>query len=487
MTEHHKKPLTAFGEVAVANRMPVTQIDAVYGIRDITDTISITSNGGTTAQHDATTGFEWKAETSANAAGSALMETRRSVRYRAGFGSLYRFTARFSSPKANSFQFAGCGNIGCALGFGYNGTEFGILYRNSGRAEIRRLTFTVGAGGAETLAVTLNGVAFTVTLAAGTVKKAAFQTGATTFAGWAVSHNGATVTFVATTAGPRSGTYSVSSTGTATGTFAQVRAGGDYTDTWIPQTEWNIDKMNGRGPSGLTLDKTKGNVFEIQHQYLGYGMMSFAVENTGWGIFQEVHRIENANKVSGPTLINPIMRLFYEATNLGNTSSIAVYGASAAGFVEGNNGHPRNPDGQGNSKAGIGTTFTNILSIRVRREFQGRIFLGEVLPTFVSWACSGSRPAEAALILNGVVAGEPDWTYENQNLSAVEWDTAGTTVTLAPTSKTLAQFALAQASSEQHDIGSWKIYLIAGDVLTLAVRATSLTIDATCGITWIDD
>jgi hypothetical protein len=181
------------------------------------------------------------------------------------------------------------------------------------------------------------------------------------------------------------------------------------------------------------------------------------------------------------------MRLFYEATNLGNTSSIAVYGASAAGFVEGNNGHPRNPDGYGHSKANIGTTFTNILSIRVRREFQGRIFLGEVLPAFVSWACSGTRPAEAALILNGVVAGEPDWTYENQNLSAVEYDTAGTTVTLAPTSKTLAQFALAQASSEQHDISGWKIYLIAGDVLTLAVRATSLTIDATCGITWIDD
>jgi hypothetical protein len=467
--------------------MPVTQIDAVYGIRDITDTISTTSNGGTTAQNDATTGFEWVCTTSTNAAGSASLATRRAVRYRAGFGSLYRFTARFSSPKANSFQFAGCGNIGCALGFGYNGTEFGILYRNSGRAEIRRLTVSVGAGGAETATVTLNGVAFTVNLTAGTAKHAAFQIASATFAGWSVSHNGATVTFVATTSGVRSGTYSFSSTGTAAGTIAQVRSGGAYTDTWIPQSQWNIDKMDGRGPSGLTLDQTKGNVFEIQHQYLGYGMMSFALENSGWGVFQEVHRIENANKVSGPTLINPIMRLFYEATNLGNTSSLAVYGASAAGFVEGNNGHPRNPDGHGNSKTGVGTTFTNILSIRVRREFQGRLFLGEVLPVFVSWACSGTRPAEAALILNGVIAGEPDWTYENQSLSSVEYDTTGTTVTLGASSKTLAQFALAQASSEQHDISDWKIYLIAGDTLTLAVRSSTSTVDATCGVTWIDD
>lgn len=487
MTEHHKKPLTAFGEIAVANRMPITQIDAVYGIRDVTDTVSTTSNGGAVSQHDATTGFEWEVETSTDAASSAILATRRAVRYRAGFGSLYRFTARFSSAKANSLQFAGCGNIGCALGFGYNGTEFGILYRNNGRAEIRRLTLSAGAGGNETLTVKLNGVDTTVSLTAGTATFNALQIANTAFVGWIATSNGATVTFTATTAGARAGAYSATSTGTAAGTFALVRAGGAYTDTWIPQSQWNIDKMDGRGPSGQTLNQLKGNVFEIQHQYLGYGAMSFALENSGYGVFQEVHRVENANNVSGPTLINPIMRLYYEATNLGNTSSLSVFGASAAGFVEGNNGHPRNPDGRGNSKASVGTTFTNILSIRVRREFQGRVFLGEVLPIFASWASSGTKPAEAALILNGTVAGSPAWQYQDQNLSAVEYDTAGTTVTVPSTGKILAQFALSQASSEQHDISHWKVYMVAGDVLTLAVRASSGAVDATCGITWIDD
>ncbi len=483
---HQKKPLTAFGEVAVANRMPVTQIDAVYGLRNITDSVSVTANGGSTATNDATTGFEWSAITGTNAAGSAIFETRRAVRYRAGFGSLYRFTARFSTPKANSSQRAGCGNLGCELSFGYNGTEFGILYRNGGRAEIRVLTVTGAAGGNETATIKLNGTDFTVSLTAGTAKHNAFQIASATFAGWIASHNGSTVVFVATTAGARAGAYSFTSA-TATGTLAQTRAGGAYTDTWIPQSEWNLDKMDGTGISGQVLDPSKGNVFEIQHQYLGYGAIAFALENKGHGVFQEVHRIECANSLNGPTLINPIMRLVYTAENLGNTTSLTVYGASAAGFVEGNNGHPRNPDGRGNSKASVGTTFTNIISLRVRRDFAGRIFLGEVTPVFASWACSGNKPAEAALILNGTLAGEPDWTYQSETLSAVEYDTAGTTVTVGANAKILAQFALAQASSEQHDIGGWKVYLIAGDVLTLAVRASSGTVDATCGITWIDD
>lgn len=37
------------------------------------------------------------------------------------------------------------------------------------------------------------------------------------------------------------------------------------------QTEWNLDKLDGTGPSGVTLDINNGNIFQIEFTWYGYG------------------------------------------------------------------------------------------------------------------------------------------------------------------------------------------------------------------------
>ena len=61
-------------------------------------------------------------------------------------------------------------------------------------------------------------------------------------------------------------------------------------DEFVSQDQWNIDTMDGLGtsmnPSGVKLDVTKGNVFQIQTQYLGFGGILYSVENPRTGFFQ---------------------------------------------------------------------------------------------------------------------------------------------------------------------------------------------------------
>ena len=46
---------------------------------------------------------------------------------------------------------------------------------------------------------------------------------------------------------------------------------GSIVETRVAQDSWNGDKLNGTGPSGITLDITKSNIFYIDMEWLGVG------------------------------------------------------------------------------------------------------------------------------------------------------------------------------------------------------------------------
>ena len=121
------EPRAAFGEVSFAENTPTCQVDFVYGI-NTTLTSNTTSNNATVT---ASTGMA-VLTTGAQVNSVATLVTREYVKYRPGQGSMSRFTALFTTGVAGSTQIAGpCGNGVDGLGFGYNGTSFGILYRHN--------------------------------------------------------------------------------------------------------------------------------------------------------------------------------------------------------------------------------------------------------------------------------------------------------------------------------------------------------------------
>ena len=97
---------------------------------------------------------------------------------------------------------------------------------------------------------------------------------------------------------------------------------GSVVETKIAQSVWNIDTMDGTGPSGLTLNLAYPQVFWIDLEWLGVGTvrMGFIVN----GQYVHCHSIHHANLSSSPAgayMQTAILPVRYEIENTGVTAS----------------------------------------------------------------------------------------------------------------------------------------------------------------------
>jgi hypothetical protein len=477
-------PLSSFGELLVVEPTPQIQVDALEGGENDSNVETFTAASGSVTVKDDHNGKEFQCSTGTDSGGYGLIRSKYIVRYRAGQGAKMRFTARWGQAGvANSAMRAGGINAGTELSFGYNDTTFGILYRTGGRLEIQTLTISAAASGNETLTLTLNGTDYTISLTSGTAAFNAYEivTDNSFSAAYSAYQNGDTVVFVAKAVGPQTGAFTFSSTGTATGTFAETANGVAVSDTFIAQTSWNITTLTDASTDPFVLNPLKGNVFQILFQYLGYGAIVFEVENPDTGHFTPVHMIKYANNNTSPSLDSPFFKIGCFAASLGSTTDLSIFQASMAGFVAGKVLNFKNPVGHSNTKTNVGTTLTNIISFRVRNTFNGYVNLAETNPIDAFFAVDGTKPAVIEIHINATIAGTPNWTYHNESVDLMEYDTAGTTVSGA---LEVTVVAIGKTGNVEVDLKKMNIKLAPNDVITLAAKATSGTTDVTASLTW---
>ena len=166
-----------------------------------------------------------------------------------------RGTALYDTPDAGNAQFIGLGNAECGYFIGYFGTNFGILHSEDGSREIRSVTITSGANTGD-VTVTLDGDSIVVPVTGGNdVTQTAYQLSLADYTnvgrgGWLAGVVSDTVYFLSARSGPASGSYSVAGA-TIAGTFSQIKEGEAQTNTFVPSGSFNIDKLDGTGPSGM--------------------------------------------------------------------------------------------------------------------------------------------------------------------------------------------------------------------------------------------
>ena len=97
---------------------------------------------------------------------------------------------------------------------------------------------------------------------------------------------------------------------------------GTTTETRVPQTEWNQDKLDGTGASGMTLDITKGQIMWTDIEWLGLGTVrvGFVID----GQFIHCHSFHHANKISSTYITTASLPIRYEITNTGVTTSAST-------------------------------------------------------------------------------------------------------------------------------------------------------------------
>lgn len=484
-------PLTAFNELLVAEPLPRVQIDAAYGLLT-TDIETRTSLSGAATAANAL----FDVQTGTTSGAYAVLRSRRVVRYRPGQGCAIAITARFTAGVAQSLQLAGAFTATDGLFFGFNGTTFGYMRRIPGAIAIWRLTVTVGATGAETITVRLNGVNFTVAAAGALSTTATAQLIAARvggYTGWTSSvsptSNGATVTFLQEVAAATVGTFTLTSTGGATGTFAEIQAGApnDNNAGFVARASWNVDTLDGSNsasnPSGMLLDPTKLNVYQIVYPYLGAGTIVLRVmtPDRRWTTVH-VDRYPNAYNV--PSMRNPSLRVGWIAASLGSTTNLTVQGASAAGFVQGRYASLRDPVGISTIIASVSGTENAWVLLRNRAEFGSTVNQRQLLPLISNLAVeTTARIVRARYVLNPTLSGTVNWQYVNQSTSSVEFATpTGITITGGT-----QVGAFAAATNQSLALDTLDLRMEPGDVLAVALQTASSTATANVSLNWHEE
>lgn len=97
---------------------------------------------------------------------------------------------------------------------------------------------------------------------------------------------------------------------------------GTPADFPISRDDWNIDKLDGTGPSGYTLDLTKSQIDSIDFEWLGVGRIRYALNINGQNF--TIHEIDNANETAGVYMRTPTLPIRYEIENTGETTSAST-------------------------------------------------------------------------------------------------------------------------------------------------------------------
>lgn len=470
------EPKLPFGAINTESLTPVFQADAVYGLNSY-----LVSSGVTGSGWAYTNDSNFIVQTGTQIYSSAQIQSRKRLRYRPGQGVIARFAGLYTSGVTNSYQVAGVGHAEDGLFFGYKDTAFGILYSRRGVREVRTLTITVASSTNENATITLNGVAFSVAVTnSGNIQRTVWEISQGTFLGWKAYPSGATVVFVKDAVGVVTGSFSLTAS-TAQGTFAQTSAGAAATETFYPQNEWNGDKLDGTGGSGITANWQKGNVFEIGIEYLGFGAFTFKVEiapdNTNNPRFIVVHTIKNPNTLTTTSFGNPAFPFTMAAYSAGSTTNLTTKVGSVAGFIDGAKKLHGPRTSYYNQLTTVGATnYQALFTILNKRYFGGRSNQSVINLLSVSGALKHTSPCIFYLIRNGALAGNPNFT-DHSTQSCSSWDTAATTVTFTSNSQILWSGHLGDTGDLDHHFngGNEDLTLQPGEWLTLAAKSVTGT------------
>jgi hypothetical protein len=206
-------------------------------------------------------------------------------------------------------------------------------------------------------------------------------------------------------------------------------SGTGVTETRVYQQDWLYDKLDGNGPSRLTLDLTKAQIQFIDIEWLGLGSVRCGFIINGKLI--HCHSFHHANIIDSTYMATACLPVRAEIQNLGTTASNSTLKIVCATVIsEGGyeiRGRSRSIGIPITTPKDLPTagTFVPIISIRVKDAYSDAI----VIPTDVEFfGVSNNTRYRYKLVVGGTLTGA-SWADVNTAESSVEYDIAATAIT----------------------------------------------------------
>jgi hypothetical protein len=192
---------------------------------------------------------------------------------------------------------------------------------------------------------------------------------------------------------------------------------GTAADNKVAQSSWNVDVMDGSGPSGVTADWTKTQIFCLDFEWLGVGRVRMGL--VIGGVNYTVHEFLNANILDKVYMSTPNLPLRYQMITTSSSPTSTFESNCATVISEGGStdlGILRyKSTGGTHVDANVENTIYAILGIRLKSTHIAETV--KVVNISVA-EHQGGKFYEWMLILNPTVAGT--FTYGDEANSSVQ-------------------------------------------------------------------
>ena len=222
---------------------------------------------------------------------------------------------------ANTNCQVGIGDSHNGLFFGFTGNTFGVTARSGGAPELRQLALSASVANAGNVTLTLDGTPYSFAVTpADTATTVAQKIVAAKEDSWSTFNLGTSVLLQSQTTGPRTGVFSVAGSG-VTGTFSNVAPGVAPVTTFVPQALWNVDRGNDLDNLS-NINPAASQVYMIQFQNSGYGLVTYSMQSAYDGRFYPVHKLNLLNSTTvNPLLNTEALPLRVSVSNNGNVAA----------------------------------------------------------------------------------------------------------------------------------------------------------------------
>ena len=267
-------------------------------------------------------------------------------------------------------------------------------------------------------------------------------------------------------------------------------ATGQVVETRVAQSAWNIDQLNGDGPSDYTLDLTKAQIFWTEYEWLGVGSVrcGFAID----GYFIPVHAFHHANAVTSVYMTTASLPVRYEIENTGETASassmkqICVTVLSNGGYTR----RTENWTAARSTQVGVASDFYPIASIRMASGRTDSV----IIPESISLLGRSAGDYEYGLFRNSTITGG-SWVAHTPSGSNVEYNIDATAMTdgtlvhqgfFASSNQSTAAISLGDVARWDLQLGRTNASTPVSDTFTLAVRSLGGTQNVVGSLAWFD-
>lgn len=255
-------------------------------------------------------------------------------------------------------------------------------------------------------------------------------------------------------------------------------------DAWTPLTAFNVDKLAGTGPSGITLVPTNGNVYTITYDGTGFGGAVFGVASAPASSTSDVvvaHRVAFGNSSAATGLRIPNGPLWAQALNATNATAVSVKVAAMAAFQ----------DGVGSAVLGrcraidyaqtlSSTTFVPIVSVMNKATYQGTNNKSSLVLRSLSVSSDGTKGSVVICINDSPTLTGASFTDISTNTTPAQTDTAASSYTGGTNLFSTCLQCIATCSV---DLTAYDIRLAPGQSVTLGARCTAADVSAAIAVT----